>query len=66
MTFYEVLFIIAIIGSTPLISIVISKLNKGKTKQIISILEPIVYIILLTLYNFYNFKNKWNCFSKFR
>ena len=42
-----VLLIVAIISATPLIKNIILKLNQTKAKKIITLLEPITYIILL-------------------
>ena len=42
-----ILFIISIIGSTPLLKITINKIRESKLKIIIDVLEPVTYIILL-------------------
>ena len=42
---YSGLFIVAIIGATPLMSIIISKLKTTKFNKILNILEPIYYLI---------------------
>ena len=61
-----ILLIIAIIGSTPLISNIVKKLNQTKIKKVINILEPIVYIILLTLSTAFLIDESFNPFLYFR
>jgi alginate O-acetyltransferase complex protein AlgI len=61
-----VLLIIAIIGSTPLISSIVKKLNPTKIKNLLNILEPIVYIVLLTLSTAFLIDESFNPFLYFR
>ena len=61
-----VLFIIAIIGSTPFIKILINKVKETKFKTIINILEPITYIILLILSTSFLIDASFNPFLYFR
>lgn len=61
-----VLFIIAIIGSTPFIKILINKVKETKFKTIINILEPITYIILLVLSTSFLIDASFNPFLYFR
>ena len=63
---YLVLLIIAIISATPLIKNIILKLNQTKTKNIISLLEPITYIILLILSTAFLIDESFNPFLYFR
>ena len=63
---YLVLFIIAIIGATPLMKNVVSKLNNTKLNKVINILEPIFYLILLTLSTAYLIDASFNPFLYFR
>ena len=61
-----VLFIIAIIGSTPLISKLIEKLKKMKVLKVCNILEPIVYVGLLILCTAFLIDSSFNPFLYFR
>lgn len=63
---YLVLFIIAIIGATPLMKNVVSKLNNTKINKVINILEPIFYLTLLTLSTAYLIDASFNPFLYFR
>lgn len=63
---YLVLFIIAIIGATPLMKNVVSKLNNTKLNKVINILEPIFYLTLLTLSTAYLIDASFNPFLYFR
>ena len=63
---YLVLLIIAIISATPLIKNIILKLNQTKAKNIISLLEPITYIILLILSTAFLIDESFNPFLYFR
>ena len=63
---YLVLIIISIISATPLIKIVINKLRNTKIKNIINILEPIVYLTLLILCTAYLIDASFNPFLYFR
>ena len=61
-----VLFIIAIISSTPLLKNIIIKLRNTKIKIVIDILEPIAYIILLILVTAFLIDASFNPFLYFR
>ena len=61
-----VLFIVAIIGATPLMKVVIGKLKETKFVKVINILEPITYIILLTLTTAFLIDASFNPFLYFR
>jgi len=63
---YFVLFIIALISSTPLIKNLINKINKTKFKIIIDITEPIIYMGLLILCTAYLIDESFNPFLYFR
>ena len=63
---YLVLFIIAIIGATPLFKNIVNKLNNTKLNKIINILEPIFYLALLTLSTAYLIDASFNPFLYFR
>ena len=63
---YLVLFIIAIIGATPLFKNIVNKLNNTKLNKIINILEPIFYLVLLTLSTAYLIDASFNPFLYFR
>ena len=59
-------FIISIIASTPVISIIINKLKTTKLNIIINILEPIYYLILLILSTSFLIDASFNPFLYFR
>ena len=61
-----VLFIVAIIGATPLMKVVIGKLKETKFVKVINVLEPITYIILLTLTTAFLIDASFNPFLYFR
>ena len=61
-----VLFVIAIIGATPLIKNMIKKLKDTKFRKLIDVLEPIVYIVLLTLCTAFLIDASFNPFLYFR
>ena len=63
---YKVLFIISIISATPLLKIIIKKINNKKFKKVINILEPFIIIILLTLTTAYLIDDSFNPFLYFR
>ena len=63
---YLVLFIIAIVGATPLFKNIFIKLNNTKVNKAINILEPIFYLILLTLSTAYLIDASFNPFLYFR
>jgi alginate O-acetyltransferase complex protein AlgI len=63
---YLVIFIISIIAATPLMSIVINKLKNTKLNNIINILEPIYYLLLLTLSTAFLIDASFNPFLYFR
>ena len=61
-----VLLIISLIGATPLVKNIISKLQETKLKKVISVLEPITYIILLVLSTSFLIDESFNPFLYFR
>ena len=61
-----VLFLVAIIGATPLFRNMIRKLKETKCKKVIDVLEPIVYIALLTLCTAFLIDASFNPFLYFR
>lgn len=61
-----VLFVVAIIGATPLMKILIGKLKETKFVKVINILEPITYIVLLTLTTAFLIDASFNPFLYFR
>ena len=63
---YISIFIISLIGATPLMSIIINKLEKTKVKPLINILEPIYYILLLILTTAFLIDASFNPFLYFR
>jgi len=63
---YFILFIIAIVASTPLMKMLINKINKTKLKIIIDILEPFVYLGLLILCTSFLIDESFNPFLYFR
>jgi len=63
---YLVIFIIAIISSTPLLKNTIKKIRNTKLNVIINVLEPVTYIILLTLCTAYLIDASFNPFLYFR
>ena len=60
------LFIIAILGATPLLKNIIRKIKETKLKIIINILEPVTYILLLTLCTAFLIDASFNPFLYFR
>ena len=63
---YLVLFVVALIGATPLIKNIIIKLKETKLKKVISVLEPITYIVLITLCTAFLIDASFNPFLYFR
>lgn len=63
---YLVLFIVAIIGATPLMKNIIIKLKETKCKKVIDVLEPITYLVLLTLCTAFLIDASFNPFLYFR
>ena len=64
---YLPVLIIALIGSTPLIKILIDKLRKNKyLNNIINILEPILIVVILFVVTSYLIDNSYNPFLYFR
>ena len=63
---YTVLLIISIISATPLLKNIITKIKTTKYKNIIDILEPITYIILLILSTAFLIDESFNPFLYFR
>lgn len=64
---YFVILVIGIIGSTPLLKMLIEKLKGNKTtKKIINVLTPIVLVCLLLVSTAYIVDNSYNPFLYFR
>ena len=64
---YSLVLIIALLGSTPLIKILIDKLRKNKyLNNIINILEPILIVVILFVVTSYLIDNSYNPFLYFR
>ena len=64
---YLLVLIIALLGSTPLIKILIDKLRKNKyLNNIINILEPILIVVILFVVTSYLIDNSYNPFLYFR
>ena len=63
---YLSIFIISLIGATPLMSIIVNKLKETKVKTLINILEPIYYILLLILTTAFLIDASFNPFLYFR
>ena len=64
---YLPVLIIALVGSTPFIKILIDKLRKNKyVNNIINILEPILIVIILVVVTSYLIDNSYNPFLYFR
>ena len=61
-----VLFIIAIIGATPFMKLLIGKLKETRLKIVIDVLEPVTYIVLLTLTTAFLIDASFNPFLYFR
>ena len=63
---YLGLFIVAIIGATPLMKVLIEKINNTKFKKAIDILEPVFLILLLILVTAFLVDESFNPFLYFR
>ena len=64
---YSPVLIIALLGSTPFIKILIDKLRKNKyVNNIINILEPILIVVILVVVTSYLIDNSYNPFLYFR
>lgn len=64
---YLPVLIIALLGSTPFIKILIDKLRKNKyVNSIINILEPILIVVILVVVTSYLIDNSYNPFLYFR
>ena len=63
---YIGIFIVAIIGATPLLKNIINKIRKTKCKNVLNVLEPFVYVILLTLCTAFLIDASFNPFLYFR
>ena len=63
---YSILFVVSIIGATPLIKNIIIKLKETKCKKVIDVLEPITYLVLLTLCTSFLIDASFNPFLYFR
>ena len=61
-----VLFIVAIIGATPFMKLLIGKLKETRLKIVIDVLEPVTYIVLLTLTTAFLIDASFNPFLYFR
>ena len=62
---YLGLFIVAIIGATPLMKVLIEKINNTKFKKAIDILEPVFLILLLILVTAFLVDESFNPFLYF-
>lgn len=63
---YFVLLLVAIIGATPLMKNMFTKLARTKAKYILNILEPIFYVVLLVLCTAFLIDESFNPFLYFR
>ena len=63
---YFILILISIIASTPLWKSIISKINNTKWKNVISVLEPLVFLGLLILCTSFLIDESFNPFLYFR
>lgn len=64
---YLVVLILGIIGSTPLIKIIIEKMKKNKSmKNILNLLQPVMVVGLLLIVTSYLVDNSYNPFLYFR
>jgi len=63
---YLVLFIVSVIGMTPLLKNIVKKINETKYQKIIACFEPFVYLILLTLCTAFLIDDSFNPFLYFR
>ena len=61
-----VLFIVAIIGATPFMKLLIGKLKETRLKIVIDVLAPVTYIVLLTLTTAFLIDASFNPFLYFR
>lgn len=61
-----VLFLVAVIGATPLFKNIVGKLKETKCKKVIDVLEPVVYVVLLTLCTAFLIDASFNPFLYFR
>ena len=63
---YFILLVISIISATPLLKIIINKINNTKFKGIVNIFEPIIYILLLVICSAFLIDESFNPFLYFR
>jgi len=63
---YLVLFIISIIGATPFLKYLVTRISSTRYKKVIDILEPFVYILLLILTTAFLIDESFNPFLYFR
>ena len=63
---YLVLFIVAIIGATPLMKNLVNKMKDSKLKNVINIIEPVVCVALLILTTAFLIDESFNPFLYFR
>ena len=63
---YLVLFIVSIIGATPLMSKLVGKIKQTKGRMAIDILEPVFYILLLVISTAFLIDASFNPFLYFR
>lgn len=63
---YFILIVVAIIAATPLIKVIISKLNKTRFNKVLCFMEPIVYLGLLILCTAFLVDASFNPFLYFR
>ena len=61
-----VLIIISLIGATPLLKNILTKISNTKYKTILNIIEPITYIVLLTITTAFLIDASFNPFLYFR
>ena len=61
-----ILIIISLIGATPLLKNILTKISNTKYKTILNILEPITYIVLLTITTAFLIDASFNPFLYFR
>ena len=60
------IFILGILGSTPLPKLIYTKLAEGKAKSIVAIIEPVVCVVLLLICTAYLVDGSYNPFLYFR
>ena len=63
---YLGIFIIGIIGATPVIKILVEKIKNTKLSKVVNVLEPIMHAALLILVTAYLVDGSFNPFLYFR